>query len=811
MAGSPYQDPELPPHRRADDLLDRMTTEEKLAQLGCVWITALLTDGRFDPERAATALAHGIGQVTRIGATSGLDPASSAALMNAVQRTAVERTRLGIPVVVHEESVAGYLANGATQFPQAIALASTWHPELLGEIAGVIREQMLAVGARQGLAPVLDIARDPRWGRVEETYGEDPYLAGALGVAYVRGLQTGDLRHGVVATGKHFLAHAMSEGGRNHGPVQIGPRELREVYAEPFAAAIREAGLASIMNAYNSVDGLPCAGSPAILTGLLRDELGFTGTVVADYFAVVLLHRHHRTAAGKKEAGIQALTAGLDVELPAADCYGEPLAEAVRRGELSMDTVDRAVRRVIEQKLLLGLFESPYVPERQAIQVFDTPSQRALARRAATESLVLLANDGLLPLAAAELGRVAVIGPGADDRRLLQGDYHYPAHQEILSDRDGGGGAPEDEVVGGNPVDSGAAGILPRSAADRGKPIEHPYTAHITPLAGLRAVLEPNVEVGYARGCEVVGDQREDFGDAVELARRSDVAIVVLAGRSGLLASSTVGEGRDATDLRLTGVQEALATAIANTGTPTVVVVLSGRAHTLATVARGASAVIQAWPLGEEGGNALADVMLGLAEPSGRLPVSLPRTVGQVPVYTSPRAGGRKVMTRYGGTYLDSPTSPLFPFGHGLSYTSFEYQRFELTAGSTAEPVIATVDVRNTGDRPGVEVVQLYASDRFASVARPGRQLVGFARIALDPGQRRRLEFRVDPTRLAFYDPNMRFVVEPGLFGFAVGSSSANLRCQGLVELTGEIAEYRQRDVVPTTVMVLAGATRGSR
>lgn len=326
MTADAYRDPALSVAERLDDLLGRMTLEEKLAQLAGKWITSAFTDGRFDADAAAETLRHGIGQVTRIGASTGLRPAESAALMNAVQRVVVERTRLGIPVVVHEETVGGYCARGATVFPQAIGLAAAWDPALVSEVGAVIREQLLAVGARQALAPVLDVARDPRWGRVEETYGEDPVLAGTLGTAYVRALQTGDLRDGVVATGKHFLAHALSEGGRNHGPVQLGPRELREVYAEPFAAAIRDAGLASIMNSYSSVDGLPCAGSRAILTDLLRGELGFTGTVTADYRAVAQLHRYHRTAASKAEAAAQALTAGLDVELPAADCFAEPLA-----------------------------------------------------------------------------------------------------------------------------------------------------------------------------------------------------------------------------------------------------------------------------------------------------------------------------------------------------------------------------------------------------------------------------------------------------------------------------------------------------
>ena len=428
-----YRNASAPVADRVADLLERMTLEEKVAQLGARWITSLVTDERFDPERAFERLEHGIGQVTRIGASTGLFANQSAELANQVQRVLVERTRLGIPCVIHEEAVAGFLHRGATVFPQALGLAATWNPDRIREIADVIRTQMLAVGARHNLSPVLDVARDPRWGRVEETYGESPELCARMGVAYVRGLQTDDLSGGVVCTGKHFLGYGLSQGGRNHAPVHLGARELREVYAEPFAAAIREAGLASIMNSYSSIDGEPVAASRALLTDLLRDELGFDGIVVADYFAVMQLYANHRTAEDKREAGIQSLVAGLDVELPALDCYAT-LTDAVAAGDLDERVVDESCARVLAQKFQLGLFERPYVDADAALEVFDTDEQRGLARRAAAEGLVLLKNDGLLPLGS-DVRRVAVIGPHADDPRLLQGDYHYPAHLEIIYER----------------------------------------------------------------------------------------------------------------------------------------------------------------------------------------------------------------------------------------------------------------------------------------------------------------------------------------------------------------------------------------
>jgi beta-glucosidase len=704
--------------------------------------------------------------------------------MNGIQRVAIERTRLGIPVIVHEESTGGFCHRNATVFPQGIGLAATWDPALIKQVAEVIRAQMMAVGARHGLAPVLDVARDPRWGRVEETYGEDPVLTGTMGSAYIHGLQGDDLRRGVAATGKHFLGYAKSEGGRNWGPVELGPRELREVYAEPFAAVIRHAGIATIMNSYASVDGLPCAGSPAILNKLLREELGFSGVVVADYGAVKMLMEYHHVAASAGEAARLALLAGLDMELPAQDCYGAPLKAEVEAGRVPIEIVDTAVRRVLRLKFQLGLFEHPYVDAAAANAVFQTPEQRALTRRAATESIILLTNDGVLPLAPT-LKRVAVIGPGVDDERLLQGDYHYPAHLEVIY------AAPQ------NIEDTEL-----QSPQAKGRYAPGPdFTPHVTPFAGLRAALGEDVEVCYTKGCDVMGDDQSGFAEAVRVARDAEVAVVVVAGRSGLLRSATVGEGNDATSLDLTGVQQKLVDAIADTGTPLVVVVLSGRVHMLTAVARRANALLQVFPPGEEGGNALADILTGKVNPSGRLPVSLPRSVGQIPNHVGQRAGGDRVM--FFGDYTDAPTSPLFAFGHGLSYTTFAYSNLTVQAKSTTEKIEVAIEVRNNGACKGSEVVQLYCRDLVASVARPVRMLLGFTRIALKPGQARKVMFSVHPSRIAFYDPCMRFVVEPGAFTFSVGASSVDIRAEKTVMLDGQVADYRQREIVDTKVEIV--------
>ncbi len=533
-----YRDPNASIEDRVENLLTLMTLDEKLAQLGCIWSTTFASTGTFDANAVAEKMPHGIGQVTRIGASTGLHPQESAAFMNAIQQVAVERTRLGIPVIVHEESTGGFCHRDATVFLQGIGLVATWDPILVKQVAEVIRTQMMAVGARHALAPVLDIARDPRWGRVEETYGENPVLSGTIGTAYVQGLQSDDLCDGVAATGKHFLAYAMSEGGRNWAPVQMGPRELREVYAEPFAAVIRNAGLATIMNSYASVDSLPCAGSPAILTGLLREELGFAGVVVADYSSVLMLMEHHRVAATRGEAARLALLAGLDMELPAVDCYGEPLKAEVEAGRVPLEAVDTAVRRVLRLKFELGLFENPSVDAARANAVFQTPEQRALARQAVVESTIPLTNDGVLPLAPT-VKRIAVIGPGADDERLLQGDYHYPAHLEIAY---------------AAPAHVEAEGLQTPWASGSYAPGPY-FTPHITPLAGLHAALGNDVEERYAKGCEVLGDDRSGFAEATQVARDAELAIVVVVGSSGLLRPVTVGEGNDATNLDLTGVQ----------------------------------------------------------------------------------------------------------------------------------------------------------------------------------------------------------------------------------------------------------------
>ena len=773
----PYRDPRLAIDERVRDLLARMTLEEKLAQLGGVWGLSLTDAGRFSETKAKDLLRHGIGHIARLAGASVLTPRESASLANVLQRFLRESTRLGIPAIVHEESCAGYSARAATCFPQVIGIASTWEPQLVEEMARVIRSQMRAVGAHQALAPVLDVARDPRWGRTEETFGEDPYLVARMGTAYVRGLQGDSLRSGIVGTGKHFVGYGAPEGGLNWAPAPLPRRELLERFVPPFAAAIHEAGLASVMNAYHEIDGVPCGASRELLDGLLRTQLGFDGVVVSDYFTLQTLVSYHHVAENESEAARRGLEAGIDLELPVLAYYGEPLRQAIESGRVPLAWVDRSVARVLRMKFELGLFEQALVDADAAPAHFDTPTQRELARRIALKSIVLLQNRGeLLPLDPG-LGRIAVIGPCADSARLMQGDYHYPTHLEVLSKTGPPGAA--DELT-----------------------LDELFVPMVTVLDGIRAAVTDGCEVHSARGCEILTDSTRDFEEAVELARGADVAIVVVGGRSGLVEGCTSGEFCDRAELGLFGVQTELVLAVVATGTPTVVVLINGRPLALSRLVDDVPALLEAWLPGEEGGHAIADVLFGRTSPAGRLPVTLPRAVGQLPLYYNHKPSGARSPLH--GDYVDLSTQPLFPFGHGLSYTHFEYKDLQL--GARELPATGTLeislDVTNAGERAGEEVVQLYVRDRVASLTRPVKELKGFLRLGLEPGETRTAVFELDLGQLAFYDADMVFLVEPGTVEIMLGSSSEAIWLRGEIEITGPPRRLRSIDVAPTRVRV---------
>ncbi|MEM2926091.1 MAG: glycoside hydrolase family 3 N-terminal domain-containing protein [Candidatus Bathyarchaeia archaeon] len=728
---------------KVQSILGKMTLEEKIAQLGSVPASELLEDGRFSREKAQNTISVGIGQITRLAGSpaSPKEPSKVAEVANDIQRFLIEETRLGIPAIIHEECLSGLMAYGATTFPQAIGLGSTWDPDLLQRITATIRRQMRSIGACQGLAPVLDVVRDPRWGRTEETYGEDPYLVANMGVGYIRGLQGDSLSSGVVATPKHFAAHGFPEGGRNCAPVHVSPRELREVFLFPFEAAIRMACAYSLMNAYHDIDGVPCASSRELLTETLRQKWGFQGYVVSDYGAIEMLKTFHHVAANEMEAAVQALEAGIDIELPRIKCYGEPLLKAVKEGFVSEALVDEAVYRVLKAKLLLGLFDNPYVDIEGASKAFDTKEDRALALRAARESIVLLKNDGILPLRK-DLKAIAVVGPNADTKRGLLGDYSYTVHLNC-----------KEEAV---PI----ASIL----------------------EAIRSKVSPQTLIHFAKGCDVYDPSREGFKEALEAASKSDAIIAVMGERSGMFRLPAVtGEGRDQTSLSLPGIQEELLRELGNLGKPLILVLVNGRPMSINWAAENASAIIEAWFPGEEGGNAVADVLFGDYNPGGKLPISIPKDAGQIPMYYSRKASSFR-------DYVFMSAKPLFPFGYGLSYTRFEYSSLKIYPEriNPAGRVSITFEIKNIGDKRGDEVVQLYVHDPLASVSRPIKELKGFKRLTLEPDEKKKLSFTLFMDQLAFYDRYMRLVVEPGLYEVMIGSSSEDIRLTGKFEVMGE-------------------------
>lgn len=706
----------------------RMTLDEKLAQLVGYWLDqngtvapmqSEMAAGQKDAGQLPEITRHGMGHYTRVYGTRPVDAVERAAWLWAEQRRLKRETRLGIPALVHEECLTGLAAWRAATFPTPLAWGASFDPELVEEVGRAIGESMRELGIHQGLAPVLDVVGDPRWGRVDECIGEDPYLVGTVGTAYVRGLQDA----GVHATLKHFVAYSASTAGRNHAPVEAGPREIADVYLPPFEMAIRDGGARSVMNSYVDIDGVPVAASAHYLTDVLRGQWGFDGVVVADYFAVAFLEVMHRIAGDRGEAAALSLEAGLDIELPTGDAYLEPLAERVRAGLVDERLVDRAVLRALAQKEELGLLDPDvYEDEPPAAVDLDSPRHRELARRLAQESVVLLSNDGTLPLR--RPARVAVLGPNAARPEALMGCYSFPNH--VLAHHPG----------------------LPMGFEIR--------SVHEALVAALG-----DAEIAFAAGCDVEGDDTSGFDEAVAAAADADVAVVVVGDQAGLFGRGTVGEGNDVQSLELPGVQRELVEALVATGTPVVMVLITGRPYAIGWALDGTgprpAAVLQAFFPGECGGDAVADVLTGAANPSGRLPVSLPRAAGAQPYrYLQPVLGGPSDVT-------STDPTPVRPFGFGLSFTTFAYSDLVVDATVDSAGVFeAAVTVTNTGAVAGVETVQLYGRDVLGSIVRPVAQLLGYGRVEVAPGESRRVTFRVPTTRLAFADRRVVRVVEPG-------------------------------------------------
>ncbi|MDT0443933.1 beta-xylosidase/alpha-l-arabinosidase [Streptomyces johnsoniae] len=739
---SPWQDTTLPAETRAAELLSRMTLEEKLAQLVGIWpgsdagegddadVAPMQSEVNAATPDLQSLLADGLGQLTRPFGTAPVDPTEKTKALAEDQRRIADANRFSVPALVHEECLTGFAAWQAAIFPSPLAWGASFDPDLVEQAARLIGDSMRSVGIHQGLAPVLDVLRDPRWGRTEETIGEDPYLVATIGTGYVRGLETA----GVVATLKHFAGHAASRGARNHAPVSIGPRELADIVLFPFEMALREGGARSVMSAYHDLDGVPASGDAWLLTELLREQWGFAGTVVSDYFAVSFLELTHRVAGSPAEAAALALAAGIDVELPAQRAYGTPLLKAVQSGEVAEELVDRSVLRVLTQKAELGLLDADWSPEPPALAAdapvdLDPPALRDAARRIAEESVVLLANrDNALPLAPG--ARIAVAGPLADDVAPLLGCYTFPRHVGVRH--------PE------LPVGVDLA----------------------SPFAALRAEF-PGADVTLAK------TPRDAAG--------ADVVVMVAGDRSGLFGRGTSGEGCDAADLELPDGQGELLDRLLDIGVPVVLVLLTGRPYALGRFADRLAACVQTFFPGEEGGGALAGVLSGRINPSGRLPVGVPSGPGAQPApYLAPPLGRR-------GDASNIDPTPLYPFGHGLSYTSFAWEdaSADATELSTDGGTTVRLTVTNTGALAGTEVVQLYLHDPVARVTRPVNRLIGYTRVTLEPGRSAevRLGFHADLTAYTLA-PGER-IVEPGALELRLAASSEDIRHTVPVTLTG--------------------------
>jgi beta-glucosidase len=731
-----WRDPAADPDARLEALLAAMTREEKIAQLGSHWedtrdasqiiapMQDVLARGRRPFEEAA---ASGIGHLTRVFGTTPVNPHDGMEKVRAAQQFLRTQTRLGIPAIVHEECLTGFTTLGATVYPIPMAWAATFDRDLVREMASAIGDDMRAVGVHQGLSPVLDVVTDYRWGRVEETLGEDPFVVATLATEYVRGMQ----RSGVIATLKHFAGHASSRGGRNHAPVSMGERERRDLVLPPFEMAVRTGAAGSVMNSYTETDRVPAAADRWLLTEVLRGEWGFRGTVVSDYWAIAFLKSKHRVAASMPDAGRLALHAGMDVELPDMSAYTQ-LGIDDPDPDRTAAEIDTAVRRVLRQKLELGLLDGSWAPAAPQAHDLDSPRNRDVARRLAEQSVILLDNPRrLLPLATAP-GRIAVVGPGARDPRVLLGAYSCPIH--VL---------PRHPEFG--------LGIAAQTIAD----------AVIAAAPGAEVVVEDGVPL-------IDAPAEGEVERAVRAARGADVALVVVGDRAGMFGRGTSGEGSDAPDLDLPGHQTLLVEAVLATGTPVVLVVVSGRPYALGRFVGRAAAIVQAFFPGVEGAGAIARVLTGEVNPSGHLPVQIPQTGGAIPhTYLAPPLG------QDGDRISNLSIAPAFAFGHGLSYTDFTLSDLTVDAREmdVAGSVQASVDVVNAGQRDGAVVVQLYAADPVAQVTRPVSQLVGYARVHLTAGQTATVTFTLSADRFSFTGLDRRRIVEPGEMTLAAGLS----------------------------------------
>lgn len=784
---NPWMDERLASEERASLLLKELSLDEKMAQVSCYFPGDITQTSDFR-ER----FPHGIGEVSCLEARSALTLDEVTAFQHNVQKQAMDGSGHGIPAIFHMEGLCGAYLPGATSFPSGIGRAASWDVDLEQEIGHIVGRQERAVGITHTLAPVLDVSRDPRMGRQGETYGEDPTLAAALGVAFTRGLQNEDESgRRTEAVAKHFIGSHHTEGGIHGAHCNVPDRLLVEMYGKPFQAAITLAGLWGVMPSYNSVGGEPVSASARLLTTLLREQMGFTGLVVSDYGAVGNLSTVQRIAPSPAHAGIAALSAGMDVELHVPQGFGPELRDWFAEGRADIALLDRAVHQMLTAKFRMGLFEHPFAPDPANRDTsFQLTSDRAATARSARESLVLLHNDGALPLQR-NLGKLAVIGCHATTARYFFGGYtHYSMAEGKLAANSSMAGLTtrgEDFQAVTNTVPGTTI------EASDGPAFEELLQRH---HHGIRSLLDelrlrmPETEVNWAYGYPIAGDDASGHDEAIALAGDSDVVLVTLGGKHGTASIASTGEGIDATNINLPPCQEGLLVKLAQTGRPVIGVHLDGRPVSSDAADGHLNALLEAWSPAENGAEAIVDVLTGVHNPSGRLPVSIARNAGQVPIYYNHPHGSAWHQGESIGfpDYVDAPHTPRYFFGHGLSYTTFEYSGLVLSehqveAGDT---LVVSLRVANTGLRQGTETVQLYVSDRFASVSRPVLELAGFRRLSLLPGQSEQVEFHLDISQLAFLDADMRWRVEAGDVDIMVGSSSNDLRLTDTVSVMSD-------------------------
>ncbi|POR00337.1 hypothetical protein AU468_09690 [Alkalispirochaeta sphaeroplastigenens] len=749
--------------KRAAELLKQMTVDEKIAQLYSAWLS-ISEDGTFTVktivgaggEVAGTAeslMKHGVGHLTRPFGTRPIDAKAGARGVNQLQRYLVDKTRLGIPALLHEECLAGVMAKGATQFPGAINYGSTWDPQVVRHAADVIGTELAALGGRMGLAPVLDVSRDVRWGRTDESPGEDPYLVGRIASAYVEGLQGPDRR--VLAALKHFMGHSFAEGGRNHAPVRIGGGELNDIFALPFEMVVRTTDVGAVMPAYHDIDGEPCSSSRFLVHDLLRTRWGFSGLVVADYEAVSQLYYDHRVARDMAEAAALAVKAGMDVEFPGFTGFSDGLKVALDRGFLEMDHINTAVMRNLIEKSRLGLFEQPYIdPDAIAL---NTPDHRTVARKTAAESMVLLKNDGTLPLA--NTGTIAVVGPLADDPYAGYCGYSFPVH--LI------GAYPPEQTV---PVVARTVCAAISDRASQAEVIHAPGCRLVVERTEQPVFFPGDVRTDRSMNKAVLSDDTTGIASAVEAAAVADVVVAVLGDMAGLFQNGTVGEGSDVTSLALPGVQQQLLDALLDSKTPVVVVLLNGRPYDLGRGFTRAAAILEAWLPGEAVGDVVAETLFGEINPGGKLPVSYVADAGAMPYFYNHKL-------KSAGVAPQSEFGSVYPFGYGLSYTTFEVDRVALAADRVPldGEITITCTVQNTGDREGSETVQLYVRDLYASLVRPVKELKAFQRVRLAPGRSVAVRITLPVDMLSMSDREMRRFVEAGDFELMLGTSSEDI------------------------------------